>query len=198
METIELGVDASGYEPIIDWQTARNHGVSFASIRASWGTTGVDYCFQAHMLGALNAGIQRIPYHWFDNRLPGLEQARNFLAHFEEGEHPSMVDLENYGSNVGYHGIERQVKIYLDTVEDGAGRTPLIYTSPVYIKSYLYDAFTLLPYPLVIAHWDAAAPLIPRPFIPLTWFAWQYTGKGAGPFYGYTRNKNIALYVRRA
>lgn len=193
----QLGVDASSYEPVINWQTAAQHGIKFASIRASYGVAGVDGCHAKHMAGAKAAGIERIPYHWLDNKLPGLAQAQNFLARYIPGEYSPMLDLEDYKLNKGYHGISKQVVAYMDEIYRATNQDGIIYASPSYIKAYLYDAFALLKYRLIIAHWDMAYPLIPRPFVPETWLAWQYTGRGNGPYYGYTLNKQIALYVKK-
>jgi len=193
----QLGIDASSYEPAINWQTAASHGIQFATIRATTGLTFVDGCHAKHMAGAQAVGIKRIPYHWLDNKKPGLQQAQHFLAHYIPGEYPPMLDLEDYKLNKGYHGISKQIVAYMDEIERVTNLVGLIYSSPSYIKAYLYDAFDLIKYPLVMAHWDMPYPLIPRPFIPETWFAWQYTGRGNGSYYGYTLNKQVALYVKR-
>jgi GH25 family lysozyme M1 (1,4-beta-N-acetylmuramidase) len=191
-----LGIDASDYDGVINWKLTASRKVQFATIRATWGTTGIDTRHTINMTQARDADIKRSPYHWFDNKIrDGKAQAEHFLRHFIPGEIVPTVDLENYRLNRGYLGIGFEVLKYLAEIKRVCNQTGIIYTSPSYIKSYLYNCPALVEYPLIVANWDADAPGIPRPFIPTNWCAWQYTGKGDGPYYGFSQVHDVSLYV---
>jgi len=190
-----LGLDASQGDGTIDWKIAAQHGISFATIRASWGTTGVDTRFGYNMTHAKDEMIQRSPYHWFVPRLDTLAQVNWFVAHSFTAELPRMLDLEDSAPYYGYIGIGAEVEKFGAELLRKTGEVMWIYTSPSYINAYLRGCTYLCKYPLVIAHWEAAAPSVPLPWNRGRWTAWQFTGKGDAPYYGITQCHDCSLYV---
>jgi GH25 family lysozyme M1 (1,4-beta-N-acetylmuramidase) len=187
----DLGFDISSGDGLVDWQLAYQHGIRFATIRATIGVDGIDERYATNMAGALSSGIKRMPYHWLNPRLDTTAQALHFLGHSQSGELGRMIDLEDSGWYYkGYHGIwAAHIQKFIDLAQ-----VETIYLSPSYIKSYLYDVPRINNYQLIIANWDVAAPGYCKPMEPTRWSAWQYTGKAYGPYYG-IQALDAALYV---
>jgi len=190
-----LGIDASSYDGVINWQTTASRGVSFATIRATWNNKYKDGKYQQNLVDAQANHINVIPYHWFVPYVDPIAQANWFLAHSDDTGFYRMVDLEDTRTVFAYHGIGKEILKFLETFHSVTNQDCALYTSPAYIKAYLYDCIELVNYPLLIAHWDAAAPLVPRPFIPNNWLAWQFTAKANAPYYGIGECKQASLYV---
>lgn len=192
-----LGMDTSSGDGVIDWQLACTHGIRFATIRASWGLDGVDANYATNMTHAYQAHIYRSPYHWFVPRKDAVAQARWFVNHSSMGELPHMVDLEDNPKTgvYGYHGIWTEIKKFLDQVQAMILERCWIYLSPSYVSNYLYDCPWLNEYPIVIAHWQAAAPKFTQPLETGRWIAWQFTGNAPAPYYGITQCREAALYI---
>lgn len=187
--TNSLGFDISSGDGFIDWPLAASRGIRFATIRATWGLDGLDSRYLANLNGALAAGIKPISYAWFVPRKNTIAQAYWFTSHALPSELGYMIDLEDTTWVKGYHGIWPEIKKWMTAT--GARK---IYASPSYIKSYLYDCPDINDYELIIANWDVAAPGYAKPVQPTRWWAWQYTGKAYGPYYG-LQAKEAALYV---
>ena len=186
----DLGFDISSGDGVVDWQLAASHDIRFATIRATIGTNAIDPRYGINMAGAQAAGIKRMPYHWLNPRLDHIAQAHWFADHAQTAELGLMVDLEDSGLYYkGYHGIWSKIKAFCDIANVNN-----IYVSPSYIKSYLYDCPDLNKYNILIANWDCAAPGYARPMETTRWWAWQYTGKAYGPYYG-IQALDAALYV---
>jgi GH25 family lysozyme M1 (1,4-beta-N-acetylmuramidase) len=189
-----LGIDISEGDGNIDWAVVAKHS-QFATIRLTYNVAGVDYRGVANMAGAKAAGVARIPYHWYTNRADPVLQAQNFLRHYIAGEKSPLLDLENNGWSYGYLGMWTNVQKWLDLVEAEVDLIPSTYSSPSFIKSYLWNAPQAERYPLIIAHWDKNYPEVPLPWLATRWQAWQFTGKASGPYYGVTQCHDCSLYV---
>lgn len=194
--TNSLGIDASEMDGVINWNTTASRGIQFATIRATWSFNKQDSKFVLNTTEAQANAIRVIPYHWYVPRINPLAQASNFCATIE-GSQPlyCMVDLEDTRYVKAYVGIANEIISFCENVMLFTGQRPILYASPNYIKSYLTKYIELISYPLVIAHWDTPAPLIPRPFIPTNYLAWQFTAKANAPYYGITQCKQASLYV---
>jgi lysozyme len=90
------GVDVSKYQGEIDWDAARQSGVSFAWIKATEGGNFVDDYFDRNWEGAKNAGIPRGAYHFAYWCRPAEEQVKWFEEHVpaEPGALPPVLDVE--------------------------------------------------------------------------------------------------------
>jgi lysozyme len=191
----QLGIDASEGDGVITWKTAALHGIKFATIRATWGVDGWDKKYAVNMAGAKLEMIARSPYHWFVPRVNTIAQVNWFIAHSQTAELPRMLDLEDYSGHYGYIGIGSEIDKFGVELQRQTGEVMWIYTSPSYINNYLKGCTYLSRYPLVIAHWEAAAPSVPLPWNRSMWRAWQFTGKGDAPYYGITQCHDCSLYT---
>jgi GH25 family lysozyme M1 (1,4-beta-N-acetylmuramidase) len=195
--SMTLGVDKSSQDGILDWQIAKSRGLSWATLHASYGTTK-DVTYSNNYKAALEAGFNIIPYHWYvPKKYSPQAQAMTFLEVAPTSNMPAMLDLENNGASQGYIGIgTRELKPWLDIVQSATGRIPFIYASPSYISSYLASETWLSEYPLIIAHWRVAAPLVPKPWTPVGLAGWQFSGDDCdAKYYGFQQAKGCSLQV---
>lgn len=87
-------IDVSHNNGAIDWPTVAGTGVAFAFIKATQGMSFVDPAFEHNRIGALNAGIGAIPYHFIDDVDPAA-QAHHFIVATGLGpDMPAMLDWE--------------------------------------------------------------------------------------------------------
>lgn len=190
-----LGIDASSYDGAINWETTASRRIEFATIRATWSSRYKDGRYKINLEAARAAGINVIPYHWFVPRVDPVAQATHFALNSDDTGFYRMVDLEDSRTTFAYAGIGKDILKFQEAFFAITGQYCILYTSPVYIKTYLVNAHELVQFPLVIAHWNAAYPLVPLPFTPTDWIAWQYTALGDALYYGITQCKACSLYV---
>jgi lysozyme len=189
-----LGLDKSALDGTLNWPLARERGIRWTTLRVSGRTPDADYALDRVLAKAMN--IPFLPYHWYVPRTDPIAQAEKFLDHVVGADLPPMLDLEDYSSARAYRGIaDKELHAWLDMVQNATGQLPVIYTSPSYIQSYLQKATWISEYPLMIAHWKAAAPLIPLPWTPDKVIAWQFVDGADAKFYGFNQSKGCALAV---
>lgn len=76
----QLGIDVSEHNGEIDWKKVAEEGISFAIIRAGYGSAYLDSRFYENVNGALEAGMKIGVYHFGYARHEGeLEVERDFL-----------------------------------------------------------------------------------------------------------------------
>ncbi len=126
------GIDVSHHQGAIDWAAARADGVEFAYIKATEGADWHDPRFAENWSGAGDAGLRRGAYHFFTFCTPGLPQAEHFLAALRtaRGELPPAADVEFTGNCTRWESIETiraELAIFLERVEAGDGRRPVVY-----------------------------------------------------------------------
>ncbi|MFN3491648.1 MAG: GH25 family lysozyme, partial [Anaerolineales bacterium] len=198
-----IGTDVSFYQDDpqtpqgIDFVKMRQYGAAFAIIRAGQ-NLWIDRDFKVNWREAKAAGIPRGSYWFYDSRADPKKQAELWVSLFngDTGELPLWADFEdNYkGQFAGwkhwYNFIER-LKELLPSKEIGV-YTAYYYwqenTVSVGIPSASLNYFK--QYPLWVANYGVANPLIPKPWT--TWTLWQFTDNGDGFPYG-VESKNIDL-----
>lgn len=186
------GVDVSSYQHQIDWQRVAQSGqYTFAYLKATEGTTYQDATFHANWQGTKAAGLVRGAYHYFLANVSGVEQANQFIRVVpkEAGTLPPMLDLEVAETN--HAEMLREIKAFLDRLEQFYGVKPLIYTNHVLYTAYIQGHFD--GYPLTIrdvvtpAQWGSVK----------TWTFWQYSDRAHVP--GITGFVDLdAFYGQRA
>lgn len=167
------GIDVSHWQSVIAWDQVKTAGVQFVYIKATDGITGVDSHF--HMNQAESDGvIPRGAYHFF--RQEGIAaQMDNFskCCGSYSLELPPALDVE-----VGPFD-EAQMKdvlLFLNLLEQYAGRIPVLYVDLANARKITDLEFGR--YPLWLADYSNAEPMIP-PTSPLqAWTFWQHTPAG--------------------
>jgi hypothetical protein len=210
-----LGIgDANSFctNKFTDWKIARQRGCEFGIVRATttgpWvnGKTSIimdaSYPLNVERMGL--AGVKCMSYAWFDPRVnyaPAVDQALSYIdtvLKYGAGELGPMIDLEDSSGIYHYIGIGKQIKVWLETVENALHVKPRIYTNAAYVQAYLFNYSIreewFNDYGLVIANWGVTSPLVAQPWGPLNWDCWQYRVDAPGKYYGFY-NQNGPAYA---
>ena len=166
-----------------------NQTTDFVIIRAGQ-NLWVDSDFKNNWRRAKEVGLPRGSYWFFDSRADPRQQAElwSSLLNGDRGELPLFLDLEEAygGSFTGW----QHWKTFLDRLRTLVGQKEIsIYTAYHY---WINNAPLSQPneleyfhrYPLWIANYGVAQPLVPRPWAANEWLFWQFTASGEGPFFG--------------
>lgn len=201
------GIDVSAWQPHVDWQAVAASGEQWAIIKATEGRTYRSPTFDAQVKGALAAGLYVGAYHFARwERTDPEAQADHFVRELERvmGRGPMLppvLDLEwcRKGTDPAtgkatYHRrpapeIADWARRFLDRLHTLTERTPLVYTGPSFVRSYLPrpgregwdDMQAVAAHPLWVVDYtrDAKAP---REVLPgWEWSFWQWTGAGRVP-----------------
>jgi lysozyme len=166
------GVDVSHYQHHIDWPSVAGDHVQFAYIKATEGGDWVDERFGDNWTGARAAGLEVGAYHFFTLCRTGADQAANYLrvVPVAESDLPPAIDLE-YPSNCSQRParevIQREVSVFLSTVEAAAGRPVLLYVQDEFEDDYQILA-TFADRPV----WHRGLLRRPR---DVCWVVWQFS-----------------------
>jgi GH25 family lysozyme M1 (1,4-beta-N-acetylmuramidase) len=179
------GVDVSHHEGQIDWQQAKNAGISFAMIKATQGTTFVDPMASTNLAGCRAAGIVPGMYHFYRHDQDPAAQASFFLQNIgpvQPGDLPPAVDVEEPSDGAGpvnYSQAEvvQRVRTFVQAVQAAIGRAPMIYTYPSAWQSLTGNSTAFAATnPLWIASYGSPTPTLPGGW--QDFMLWQYTDSG--------------------
>lgn len=172
------GIDVSRYQQRISWDEVKNMQVNdiklgFAFIKATEGNNNHDSYFKRNWKRSKEAGIIRGAYHFFIATKDGKMQARNFIDHvdLESGDLPPVLDVEQIFTATPTQ-LRKEVKAWLDVIENYYSVKPIIYTNVDFYEKYLKGYFD--GYPLWVAHY--LQPNEPR--ISRHWSFWQHSEQG--------------------
>lgn len=172
------GIDVSRYQQRISWEAVKamqveDIKIGFAFIKATEGNTNKDPYFKRNWQRAKEAGVVRGAYHFFISSKDGKKQAQNFIKNvsLESGDLPPVLDVETT-NGASAATIRKEVKKWLDALEEYYKVKPIIYTNASFYKKY-FDGY-LDEYPLWVAHY--LQPKQPR--IGRNWSFWQHSESG--------------------
>ncbi len=172
------GIDVSKHQGYIYWPAVKsmnveNIKIGFAFIKATEGLGNVDKQFRRNWVKAGQVKIPRGAYHFFIATKSGKAQAKNFIStvKLEPGDLPPVLDIENlYGAKP--EKMRKEIKDWLQMVEEHYGVKPVIYTYVNFYSRFLDGGFN--DYPLWVAHYlEKEKPRINRP-----WIMWQHNERG--------------------
>lgn len=178
------GIDVSYWESGIDWKKVRGDGIRYMFAKATEGENYVDPTFDDNWLGAKSVGILRGAYHFFHPNMNSVKQADKFIqvvkAMNDNGELPPVLDLE-VTDNQSSQTIINNAKTWLDRVQQGLGKRPIIYSSPGFLKYNFVvpgggPPLWTKDYVLWIANYKVDQPFLPKGW--LKWTFWQYSETG--------------------
>ncbi|GAB4399372.1 MAG: hypothetical protein OHK003_23490 [Anaerolineales bacterium] len=198
-----IGPDVSFYQD--DPQTPQ--GINFLKMREKayyviiragqnlWG----DRDFKVNWRESKAAGLPRGSYWFYDSRVDPKLQAEKWVSMFDGdfGELPLWGDFED-----NYNGPFKGWKNWYNFIERVRQLIPANKEVGVYTGYYYWRENTVaagIPtaslnyfkqYPLWIANYGVASPLVPAPWD--TWTLWQFTDNGDGTIYG-VESLNIDL-----
>ena len=172
------GIDVSRYQSTINWKDVKEMTddgikIGFAFIKATEGTSIVDEQFRRNWAEAESQNIPRGAYHFFVPKRNAKKQAQNFIqiVDLKPGDLPPVLDVEK-SRGVSVSEMQKEVKAWLDAVEERYGVKPILYTNIDFYEHYFQTGFE--EYPLWIAHY-----LQPdKPRIENKWVFWQHSEKG--------------------
>ena len=172
------GIDVSKYQQIISWDAVKemkvkNVQLGFVFIKATEGIVNTDPQFKRNWKKSKQAGMVRGAYHFFLATKDGREQAENFISSvdLEQGDLPPVVDIEQtYGVNTIL--LKKELKEWLDVIENYYGVKPIIYTNVDFYSRYLGNEFN--SYPLWAAHYFQ----YDTPRVSRQWDFWQHSEQG--------------------
>lgn len=172
------GIDVSHWEGEIDWKLVLIAGYKFVYTKATESTTYTDDTLVPNVNGAGAVGIPIGAYHFYRLAADPKTQADYFLSKIKDLplDLPPALDFEEQAS-IAPVTVAKNLKIWLDTVEAGVGRKPIIYSSAYYWNTYVGNPSWSSDYGLWVANYTAA----PEPLLPKAWksyLIWQYTDKG--------------------
>lgn len=170
------GIDVSSYQKSIDWKSvARTGKYKFVFIKATEGKTYKDAYFQTNWHQTKAYGLLRGAYHFYTPYLTGTEQADNYISVVpkEAGMLPPVLDLELSGTN--RQVMLREIKIFLDRLQQHYGMRPIIYTDydryVEYIKGNFVGYITWIGEAFIPVQWRNIN----------NWTFWQYCDRGYVP-----------------
>ncbi len=166
------GVDVSHHQGPIDWpRVASEPHIAFAFIKATEGGDWTDPRFATNWREARAAGLLVGAYHFFTFCRPPLDQARHFLATAprEPDALPAALDLELEGNCSAVpekKEVQRDVLLWLEAVERGQGKRPIIYTTSESYEALLSGAsFSSVTW---------IRGVLAEPQRPVGWGFWQF------------------------
>ena len=172
------GIDVSKYQQTIAWDAVKemkvkNIQLGFTFIKATEGIGNTDEQFYRNWKKSKQSGMIRGAYHYFLATKDGREQAENFIktVDLKSGDLPPVVDIEQ-SFGVSSAILKKELKEWLDIVENYYKVKPIIYTNVDFYNRYLDTVFD--SYPLWAAHYfQYDAPRIKR-----NWIFWQHSEEG--------------------
>lgn len=170
------GFDASHWQGIVNWQQKKLQGNEFGLIKAEdvhRGQIVGDDQFQNNWTNAKRAGVLRGAYAFFHPSFDPIKQADNLvrLTGNLVGDLPCIIDWEVTDGTLATKDRDNGY-MFLTEVYKLTKKLPFIYGSPYFLQALALDR-RFNQFPLWVAHYGVACPLVPPPWS--TWTMWQWT-----------------------
>ena len=178
------GVDVSRYQGDVDWKKARDHGVSFAFIKATEGGDRVDPRFDDYWRGARRAGLPVAPYHFYYFCTSPEDQAAWFIHNVPRAAvvMPPVIDMEwnphspTCRTRPAPAVVRSDLARFASIIQAHYGRRPIIYTTVDFHRKNLEGHFAGYDFWL-----RSVADNPDKVYDGRDWTFWQYTGTGIVP-----------------
>ena len=143
-----VGVDVSAHQAEIDMNVLKEQNIEFIYIKATEGSTWQDDRFADNWENAKKAELLSGAYHFFSYDSEGRTQAENFIKTVGpdlKGRLIPAVDVEYYGDKEQNPPekteVVKELKMYLEMIENEYGVKPFIYTRSDIYEKYLKGEF---------------------------------------------------------
>jgi lysozyme len=135
------GIDLSHHQRTVDWDQIECDKPYFIFFKATEGVTHVDRMYHRYREEAAERGIKVGSYHFFSYTTSGRDQALHFLktAHIHKGDLPPVLDVEYKSKMASAEWIDRNVKEWIETIEDSIGVKPIVYCPCKMYNEHLED-----------------------------------------------------------
>ncbi len=170
------GIDVSYYQSQPDWSAVAGSGLHFAITRVNHGSF-MDPEFDTNWAAIKSVGLVRGAYQYFDPGGDPVAQANIFIdkvGMLGPGDLPGVIDVESTDGQPPAT-IAANVSTWVELVEKGTGRKPIIYTGSYFWNDNVKTA-ELADHPLWIAHYTQNCPNLPTAWS--NWAIWQYSSTG--------------------
>lgn len=169
------GIDISHHQGRIDWKQVASssaesgYPIKFAIMKATEGSSFTDPEYIDNISDARAAGFVCGVYHFYDPDASPDKQAEHYIntVKLQKGDFVPVVDVERSGRSSG--DLQRELLVFLKTLETHYGAKPIIYASAKFRKRHL-DIAAFDAYPFWVAHYYVA-----RPATDKRWLLWQFT-----------------------
>lgn len=172
------GIDVSRYQQTIAWEEVsamkvKDISIRFAFIKATEGIGNTDPQFRRNWRRSRANGIARGAYHFFIGSKDGRLQAEHFIdkVDLQPGDLPPVLDVEQLNGTTSTQ-LKKEVREWLDVVENYYKVRPILYTNIDFYKRNLGSEFDT--YPLWVAHYYENK----QPRIQRGWWFWQHNDQG--------------------
>ena len=128
--------------------------------------------FEEYWTEAGKREYARGAYHFFRTSKDPLSQASHYISHvrLRHSDLPPVLDVETLHRGCSREELNRNVLLWLETVEKHYGRKPIVYTSDSFAQDILSHDITSR-YPMWIARYNESPPRFGD------WAYWQFTDK---------------------
>ena len=167
------GIDVSYWQGAINWPKVAAAGIKFAIVRVGDGDSYVDSRFAENWAGTKANGIIRGTYQFFRAGDDPVKAADLFIKQIkasggmQPGDLPPVLDIE-VQDGVSDATLRSRALTWLQRVEAGLGKRPMIYTSPGFWNG-IGAGSEFTKYTLWVAHWETACPTMPS-----SWSGWKF------------------------
>ncbi|MGH2552166.1 MAG: glycoside hydrolase family 25 protein, partial [Chitinophagaceae bacterium] len=172
------GIDVSKYQDMIAWEEVKAMNVNsiqlgFVFMKATEGIGNTDPRYYRNWKKTKENKMIRGAYHFFIASKDGKMQAENFIdkVTLENGDLPPVIDIEQL-NGTSSSTLRKEVKKWLEVVENYYQVKPIIYTNLDFYNRHLGSEFD--SYPLWIAHYYQ----LEKPRINRAWVFWQHSDEG--------------------
>lgn len=177
-----LGIDVSHFQGKINWEEIKANNISFAYTKATEGNYYVDPKFKANWAEMTAAKMAKGAYHFYTTKEDGNTQAMHYIntvIDIDSGDLPPVLDLEQGGLNtdISVEEFQKEVMVWLTTVEQKLGVKPIIYTNNPFANKYLLQP-EFATYKLWIAEYGVKEARVPKTWKNKGWSIWQRTESG--------------------
>ena len=171
------GIDISHHQGEVIWNEVKKSGISFVFVKATEGIDYVDTMFTTYWNDLEKENFIKGAYHFYSSDDDPVEQARWFVGNVKNFSHslPPVLDIERKGhKHITPETFEKGVLTCLEEIEKLSGKKPIIYSSPKFADTYLFDK-KFENYFLWIADYEVAQPQVPNCWNAVGWHFWQHT-----------------------
>ncbi len=173
------GIDISHHQGEIDWNKVKAGNFKFIFIKATEGHDFVDEDFIDNWNNSKKIGLIRGAYHFYSLRIPGKDQAENFIRIVPKEKYtlPPVIDLE-FGGNSKKRPTRKDFKkellTYISGVKSHYNKNPILYMTYDFFSMYIKNDEDLLKYDI----WIRNIYFKPGKIANKDWLFWQYNCKG--------------------
>ncbi|HAF62021.1 MAG TPA: hypothetical protein DCK95_06815 [Anaerolineaceae bacterium] len=168
-----IGIDLSEKNNVSSWSDIAKNHVRFAYLKCTDGVSVKVDSYSENHHNAKKYGILTGAYHWLNPAQDADAQVQHFLqsAAVADDDLPPVICLELYTTSSAV--LEAKLRTMLESLEQGCGKRPIIYTSRTYWRKYLATTTWPSEYPLWIDEPSADWPAQLYPWIG--WVLWQFS-----------------------